>query len=273
MGIISEVFRSGSNPSSRPVLQTDRCLNRKQNTYTCTVCEQICPENVFSLDMKEEVKWYRCVDCALCVSACPSRCFVPSPDMRRILTEDTGAEDAVIVACDREKETLKRKVTCLAGIPWELLAFLTFYKDVVLYTKSCASCEKDAWRSCLQDQLKELRDFLGEKRFRERVHLIEEGTWESETPEDQKRVTRREILSRTGKYMKKNIYRAAASHIPQLENIQEDALQYRHLLSQAVTQERGRIVQALEPHGSVALRPRLQARTASGSSWTATASI
>ena len=135
MGIIGNMLLSGESASSRPVLLPDTCLNRKQNKYTCTVCEEVCPEKILTRELTGELKWYRCTDCGLCVSACPSRCFIPSAQMQRVLTDTTHPGEAVVIACDREEELLKRKVLCLAGIPWELLAILTFFGDVVLSSR------------------------------------------------------------------------------------------------------------------------------------------
>ena len=242
MGIIGKMIMSGGSPSSRPVLLPDTCLNRKQNKYTCTVCEEACPEKILTRELTGELKWYRCTDCGLCVSACPSRCFIPSAQMRRILTDETHPGEAVVIACDREEELLKRKVVCLAGIPWELLAILTFYGDVVLYTKNCVNCEKETWHARLQDHLEKLKSFLGGKVFEERVHLVTSGSWKTEKPEEEKEMTRREIFSKTGKSLKKTTYQAVLERFPQLEDPEKDPLQYRRILSQVILKERERLM-------------------------------
>lgn len=249
MGIIGNIMLSGGNASSRPVLLPDTCLNRKQNKYTCTVCEEVCPEKILTRELTGELKWYRCTDCGLCVSACPSRCFIPSAQMQRVLTDTTHPGEAVVIACDREEELLKRKVLCLAGIPWELLAILTFYGDVVLYTGNCAGCENKAWYSRLQGNLEKLKSFLGEKVFGERVHLVGSGTWKAEMPEEEKEMTRREIFSKTGKSLKKTTFRAVLDRFPQLENSEKDTLTYRRILSQVVLKERERVLKDQEASG------------------------
>ena len=249
MGIIGNMMLSGGNASSRPVLLPDTCLNRKQNKYTCTVCEEVCPEKILTRELTGELKWYRCTDCGLCVSACPSRCFIPSAQMQRVLTDTTHPGEAVVIACDREEELLKRKVLCLAGIPWELLAILTFFGDVVLYTGNCAGCENKAWYSRLQGNLEKLKSFLGEKAFGERVHLVGSGTWKAEMPEEEKEMTRREIFSKTRKSLKKTTFRAVLDRFPQLENSEKDTLTYRRILSQVVLKERERVLKDQEASG------------------------
>lgn len=238
MGLLSQILSQDTNNTFRPALQADRCLNRKQSRFACTVCSEICPAQVFSTNTKEAHRWYRCRDCGLCVSACPSRCFTLSPQMQRTLTEDTHPGEPLVIACDREAELMDRKIPCLAAVPWELLAVMTFYGEAVLLMTHCDSCEKASARDLLQKNLERLKAFLGEDRFRERVHLITSGTWEPETSPSEKEMSRRAVFSGLKQNLKKNVYRAAVSRIPQLEESDRDGLQYRRLLSQAVRKER-----------------------------------
>ena len=166
MGILTSAVINTAAAPSRPTLQADRCLNRKQNKFTCTACSEICPEHVFSLRAKEELKWSHCRDCGLCVSACPSRCFTLSAGMLRTLTEDTRADEALVFACECESELMDRKLPCLAAIPWELLALMAFYGEVVLLMTHCAACEKADAHALLLENLAEAKAFLGEERFR-----------------------------------------------------------------------------------------------------------
>ena len=251
MGILTSAVLSGGL-SSRPLLHTEKCLNRVQKKYPCAVCTELCPQQVFSLDPKAELKWSRCIDCGLCVSSCPSRCFTPSAETQRVLTDGTRSGEAVVFACEQEEELLDRKLRCLAAVPWELMAALAFYCDVVLYLKHCPSCEKASWHACLQEHLEALRDFLGEEKFRRRIRLITSGTWTPETPEEEQVLSRRAIFSRTGRSLKKNLYYAAASRLPQLDASEQDALQYRRLLSQAVLAERERLRNGADGSGGEA---------------------
>ena len=238
MGLLTSAVAFGTGTSSHPLLQTDRCLNRKQNKYTCTVCAELCPEHVFSMNSKEELKWSRCRDCGLCVSACPSRCFTPSPEMQWALTEDTHPGEPLVFACDQESELMDRKLTCLAAIPWELLAVMAFCGEVVLLTMHCASCEKVSSRDLLQENLDRLKAFLGEDRFREQVQLVDSGTWEPKASPAEREMSRRDIFSGLKQNLKKNMYRAAVRRIPQLEESDRDGLRYRRLLSQVVLKAR-----------------------------------
>ena len=249
MGLLTSTIISTAAAAGRPALQADRCLNRKQNKFTCSACSEICPEHVFSLSAKEELKWSRCRDCGLCVSVCPSRCFTFSSEMQRTLTEDTHPDEPLVIACERESELMDRKIPCLAAIPWELLALMAFYGEVVLLMTHCASCDKAETHTLLLENLAEVKAFLGEERFRERIRLIETGTWEPETSPSEKEMSRRAIFYGLKKNLKKNVYRAAVSRIPQLEEANRDGLRYRRLLSQAVRKERDRLREAQQTGG------------------------
>ena len=244
MGILSDTVMRGGSFSFRPGLHSGSCLNRKQNKFNCTVCTEICTEQVFSLDPKAEIKWSRCRDCGLCVTACPARVFTLSPEMQRTLTDHVQVGDAVVIACEQEPALMDRKVRCLAGVPWELLALLTFYGELVLYTKHCGDCDKNAWVSRLHQNLDALKTFLGEDCFRKRVHLVDTGEWAPETAETERELSRREIFSGMNKRVKKDLYRAAVNRIPALQETEPDGLGYRRLLSNEVLKNRERIQQA-----------------------------
>lgn len=255
MGLLTGTVMSSTPASGRPTLQADRCLNRKQNKFTCTICSEICPRHVFSLNAKEELKWSHCRDCGLCVSACPSRCFTLSSAMQQTLTEDTRADEALVFACECEPELMDRKIPCLAAISWELLALMAFNGEVVLLMNHCASCGKAGPHALLLENLAEAKAFLGEERFRERVRLVESGTWEAETSPSEKEMSRRAVFSGLKKNLKKNVYRAAVSRIPQLEEADRDGLRYRRLLAQAVRAERDRLREAQQAGGVTAELP------------------
>ena len=158
MGAANKVL---SAASEHPVYAPENCINRRQRRYACTVCSAVCPRGAFSLKAGETVKWDRCLDCGLCVSACPSRCFTPSPSLRRRFTEDLDLKKPVSFICREETEQNGRRVRCLAAVPWELLAILAMHTDLVLYTGACAACAQKAWAQRLQEQLALLRDSSG----------------------------------------------------------------------------------------------------------------
>jgi formate hydrogenlyase subunit 6/NADH:ubiquinone oxidoreductase subunit I len=62
-------------------------------------------------------------------------------------------------------------------------------------------------------------------------------------------MSRRAIVSGLKKSLRKNVYRAAVSRIPQLEEADRDGLRYRRLLAQAVRAERDRLREAQQAGG------------------------
>ena len=237
-----------SAASEHPAYAPEACVNRRQRRYACTVCSAVCPRGVFSLKAGEGVKWDRCVDCGLCVNACPSRCFAPSPSSRRRYTEDLDLRQPVIFACREEDAPGARRVRCLAGVPWELLALLAMPTELVLYTGACASCEREDWPGHVQEQLALLRDFLGEERFGRQVHVLTEGRFEPPAPaeepeEEEKLLSRREMFAGVRQRMAKGLVKAAAARLPQLADEDPDGMQYRRALAEAVLAEQKRALE------------------------------
>ena len=168
-----------SAASEHPVYVPDHCINRRQRRYVCTACSSVCSRGVFSLKSGESLKWDRCVNCGLCVSACPSRCFLPSLTDRRYYMDGLDVSRPVSFACRDEEEQSDRTVRCLAAVPWELLAMIAMRTDLVLYTGACAACTREGWAERVEEQLAELRTFLGEERWNRQVHVLTEGRYEA----------------------------------------------------------------------------------------------
>ena len=234
MGIIAAA--KGEHPLFDPAA----CLNRKQNKFTCTACTEICPEKVFSLNAKETLKWDKCIDCGLCLTACPSRCFTPSGALQHELLADVQIDEPVIYGCEQDEELLERKLPCLASVPWELAAALALYTDVVFLARNCAQCPHAERREMLAENLQQLREFLGEERFTERVHVVTEGEWKPKKPKAEKLISRREVFSGWKRSALKSAYRVAASRLPVPDETEKDGMQYRRMLSRAVRKERER---------------------------------
>ena len=227
---------------SRPSFDPARCLNRIQRKFTCTVCTEQCPMEVFSLSGKEPIRWNRCTDCGLCVTLCPDRCFAPSSEQRRRLTEEISLKETVSFGCRREETLATVRAKCLLAVPWELIAACALSTDVVLYTGACEDCGEERLRHALPELLGRLKSFLGEERFDSHVHLLQSGTFSrpDEAPEQEKTLSRRALFTGLGQKLGTQAGRAVARKLPFLENGAADGLQFRKMLAGRVQEETGR---------------------------------
>ena len=230
-----------SAASEHPVYAPDHCINRRQRRYVCTACSSVCFRGVFSLKSGESLKWDRCVNCGLCVSACPSRCFLPSLTDRRYYTDGLDVSRPVSFACRDEEEQSDRTVRCLAAVPWELLAMIAMRTDLVLYTGACAACTREGWAERVEEQLAELRTFLGEERWNRQVHVLTEGRYEApaapeKSGKPEKTLSRRDLFAGLKKRAAKGLYQAAAERLPLLAEDDADGMQYRRALADCMYQ-------------------------------------
>lgn len=240
---------------ARPIFTSSNCINRRQRKVQCNVCRELCPEKVFSSDPKIPIAWDKCKNCGLCVSACPSRCFAPDAQLQKAYTHNLDLEHPVSFSCYNETQLCDRTVECLAGIPWELLATLSLFTDVVLYIGACDNCGDETRLCTLRDNLQKLRAFLGDELFVRRVHLLREGSFEREAAEE-KLKSRRDIFSDLKNSVMKSTVNFVASRLPFLdEDADTDGLQYRQMLSKTVLQVRAGAKKAVDAGVSGAKMP------------------
>lgn len=240
---------------ARPIFTSASCINRRQRKVQCDVCRELCPAEVFSTDPKVPLAWDKCRNCGLCVSACPSRCFAPDGQLQKEYTHDLDLSRPISFSCYKETQLCDRSVECLAGIPWELLATLSLYTDIVLYIGACDECGDETRLCTLRDNLQHLRAFLGDELFLKRVHLLSEGTFEPESAEE-KIKSRRDIFSDLKNSVVKSTVKYVASRLPFLdESADADGLQYRQMLSKTVLQVRANAKKAVDEGKSGAKLP------------------
>jgi len=232
MGIMSRALSSALKASGKPVFSPARCLNRKQHKTSCTRCVELCPGQVFSLKSGEPLKWDQCTGCGLCVSVCPSRCFAPADSVRRELSEGFKLSAPVSFACFDEPSPCTRRMECLGGIPWELAAALAMYTHVVFYVGACSRCAHKERVTCLHDNLRQIKDFLGPELFAARVHILAEGRFEP--PASQEPVSRRALFADLGQNLGQAVSRTALSMLPLPDDDGHDGLTYRQILAATV---------------------------------------
>ncbi len=238
MGFITDSLFEKVDLKSHPVFHAEPCVNRIQRRFVCTDCSDACPKQALRLESGESIRWDRCIDCGLCVTACPTRAFAPSAPRRKELMEGLKPAGAISFSCRREERSCDKRAGCLAAFPWEYLAALALYTDIVLYTGVCEACPDPARRERVQTLLGSLRDFLGEQRFASRVHLPDAGDAVPETPEaPEKQMTRRGLFSGMKKTAAKELAHAAVRRLPFLNEENEDGMQYRRMLASAVEKD------------------------------------
>ena len=185
----------------RPTLDRDRCFNRKQRKITCTTCAETCEHGVYA---GKDPDWTLCVNCGLCVAACPTRAIRPSSaNLRAMLEVAESSSEDVGFACERGGRTADMTVRCLAAVPWELLACIALDHRVYLDVTPCAECPDERARTLLAKSLASLQRFLGEEFYAEQIRL-------EAVPEHAGALSRREAFTSMFKRGK----RLAANLIP-----------------------------------------------------------
>ena len=252
--------------ADRPAFDPTRCINRRQRRFVCSVCTEHCPDQVFTLNAKEALKWQRCTDCGFCAALCPTRCFAPSANSHRQMTEQTDLDRGALFVCDEAAPFGEKSVRCLAAVPWELLAVYAMNTQLTLCVGACERCAHGEWAESLRVQLGLLREFLGEERWKAQVRLVDEAPKESDEPKEEKSVTRREMFAGVKRSVTKNLVQAAAARLPMLAGYEAEPMQYRRLLAELAAGERKRAQAARQEDASAplpsygVLLPRFTAR-------------
>ncbi len=232
MGIISTVLTNAISTQDKPVAAMALCINRKQHKIHCTACVDVCPGAVFGPNSRRPPKWDQCTSCGACITACPARCFTPGVQMRKNLSQNLQLNVPVSFACFSDRTPCTRRFECLAGIPWELAATLAMYTDVVFYVGACAHCEHAPQVNQIHDNLCALRDFLGNRLFASRIHILSEGQFEAPAQDSHAAVSRRELFSGAGKSARQTLAHTALGLLP-ASNEPQNGFAYREQLGDA----------------------------------------
>ena len=226
-------------PADRPSFSPERCINRRQRRVVCRRCADICPRGVFSLERGSGLRWDHCTDCGLCVANCPSRCFTPSGSMQE---EFTGQDLSrpLVLACRKSEAEAQIRLRCLAAAPWELLALYAVRTELVLCTGACRDCGEEAWKGCLQENLKALENFLGD-RYPARIRITEQDEVQPEDTRerDEKTLNRRELFAGLKKAAVKTAVRETAKKLSFPAFREDDGMRWRELLAETVARETG----------------------------------
>jgi len=114
--------------------------------------------------------WNMCINCGLCLSACPSRCIEPSKKTieKYMLTLKDGK--IPLLSCEKTKSDSGLCEECLGAFPWEFLAYLALSGKLTLNHGNCEKCANHAGRALFEENLINLKLFLGESLYDKRVN-------------------------------------------------------------------------------------------------------
>ena len=208
--------------SDHPTRNTKGCVNRGQVKHPCTACRDICPQKVYSGPLGQTADFSACINCNLCISACPARCIAPSMQNAVAYLRLLELPDRqIVISANGAGEKAHLQVPSLAALPWEYLACLGFDRQVVLLLGSQTPEET----ALLEATLVRLAFFFGKEFYQE--HFVLAGSADAIPP---LLVDRREIFQRAREGMKRRIAPLVSTQK------QVDGLLYRDLLAQRMQQ-------------------------------------
>ena len=233
MNTLKEQLEAAYGLSRSPQYQAKRCTARKSRGETCNVCAEICPEKVFPSGKRKHPTWDACSHCGLCAASCPARCITPPVDRVKSFLMAVAKPGPLTLGCDAYEHTFRLSMRCIAAVSWEQLAYAALREGVVISLLACATCGRTLEKGIIRENLRRLRQFLGEERFQEHVTVLSEGQTDGYTPE-QPAVSRRDLLRFAGGMTLDRAF----SILPRLDTRQDGALFYRAMLRDGVDRAR-----------------------------------
>lgn len=237
MGVVSGIIMR-TTEQAYPFFSPQRCMNRRQTKHPCHICNQLCPSGAVPANPAiQKIDWEKCKNCGVCVTACPSRCFAPDLETQKNLSAPARGRTAIF-ACDRaEIKSGVSRVECLCGIPWEWLAALALRLQVVLYVGGCQDCQAKECRERLEENLRQIRLFLGTERT-ERSLVLLYDTKEIAGISAGVQMNRRDFFHIFTSGMKKTVAYGVTSVMPMpRDDPAQNGFTYRRLLADVVWQE------------------------------------
>lgn len=235
MGILTGMVWGTLTEQSHPAPNPNTCINCHRR-HNCTACADICPHQVMQPGGKAE-QWSGCTNCGRCAAACPTRAIALSEQsLRRLYALRTGEEERLWLGCERSEREQDERLSCLCGLPWEALAWLSFTRILILDLSPCEGCEQEPCKALLGEQLGQLHFFLGPDRFAQRVHLVCDTDTE---PKPSQQMDRRELFQYGAQWAKQGA-RSLLRQAPLLgsEELKLDGVSLRSLLHREL-KERG----------------------------------
>lgn len=207
----------------RPTRNMKGCINRAQVKHPCTACKDICPKGVYSGNMGQNADFSACINCNLCVSACPARCIAPSMQNAVAYLHLLDLPDEqIVISANGEFEKSHLQVPSLAVLPWEYLACLGFEHQVILLMGGQTQEET----KLLENTLVRLAFFFGMETYQQHFRLTASAQDISPLLID-----RRDIFRKAKEAMKRKVAPLASG------DGTVDGLLYRSLLAERMKQD------------------------------------
>ncbi len=231
-----------------PTYIADRCTERKATGHMCQVCADVCPQNIYPTGKRKRPIWDHCLKCGLCAASCPARCItVPSRKMESFLMA-AARKGALTIACENEGSSARINERCIADLSWEQLAYAALREGVVISLRACGGCDSEVCKGIIEQNLKELRFFLGEEIYQERVTVLREGeVYEASTTEEA--ISRRDLFGFLGNLS----VDTAFTMMPKLGSPRDNGLMFRGMLRDIVAQKAAECEPTAKPKYAVRL--------------------
>lgn len=166
-------------------VRTDDCLNRRHRASQCERC-LVCPTAAIHLEEGlPQLDRPRCVECGLCVAACPMDVFRMEGAGDAAILDGAKGWDAMEVACGRraDLETTRapnvqgaQRLTCLARLSPEVLSALAAeHREVWLDDSLCGACPIGRAHASILNVVKESRELLTSWGKQDRIKLYSES--------------------------------------------------------------------------------------------------
>lgn len=209
-----------------PTIDFEHCINGQQVKHRCRTCADICSEKVYSGNGSQRADFTKCVNCNLCITACPTRCIASSGrNASKYLKLLKLPEETIYIAHDQYEGDAHLRAEYFASLPWEYLAYLGLRKKVVFLT-ACPREQPPQVEAVWQETLTRLRLFFGKDEFDKRYVFSEEVNYV-----DDQEINRRELLKKVSTGVKSWISSFAPSEVMM------DGLLYRYLLKETIAED------------------------------------
>jgi ferredoxin len=144
---------ASDDPATDISVEARDCKRSRLRRSRCEKCVEVCPTDMIALDNGPRIM-EGCVDCGLCIAACPTGAFRKSPDtdhhlvslmqILRARPKPTGTEGTLVIRCHFAQRKRRHLITvsCL-GVISEfsmVIAAALGFREIRLLQGDCSRC-------------------------------------------------------------------------------------------------------------------------------------